>query len=187
MLLIQLLPINLSLLKFKNNMKNTPVKLNDQTFWISRSLAVSCVVFAYVDNQLSVLANQRGPAVSKPYLWNCPSGYLDYDETLLNAAIRETFEETGLNLNYAIIHPPYIKLMEIDDDINRTSQNVIARFSTLIHNPDDFTLTNEYSEPNEVLQIKWIPLTQLDNYQWSSDTHKAKIQQFAKQYIRNTN
>lgn len=59
------------------------------------ALTVDSVVFSIQDKQLYILLIQRG---KKPYQgkWALPGGFVNIDESLLSAAVRELEEETGL-------------------------------------------------------------------------------------------
>ena len=80
-------------------MNNFPITHEGKTYWVSRSMAVACFVFANINNEWRVLANQRGTgAADFNGLWNVPCGYLDFDETTKEAAMREVYEETGVKI-----------------------------------------------------------------------------------------
>lgn len=153
-------------------MKNYPL-INPKTgkeVWISRSVAVAVSVFSRVNGKDCVLANKRGPGLPNHVgQWNVVSGYIDYDETLKEAAIREVFEETGVDIKDC-----NIQLYKIEDDPKRENQVILFRYFTWYNGPKD-VLTNKNSEPNEVDEIKWIPLTELNNYEWTSEKHKMMI------------
>jgi len=59
------------------------------------SVTVDIALLASVDNKLNVLLIQRG---AEPYKgsWALPGGFMDMDEMLDNAALRELKEETGI-------------------------------------------------------------------------------------------
>ena len=83
-------------------MKNFPVidKATGREHWISRSIAaVVCIIAKDKSGDEYVLAVQRGKGTPDPeYVgkYCMPCGYLDYDETVAQAAQREVKEETGL-------------------------------------------------------------------------------------------
>lgn len=162
-------------------MKNFQVEFNNKHYWVSRSMAVVAYIYAYINGEVCVLANKRGPGLpTNVGKWNAPSGYLDYGETLEECAVREVWEETGLKIN-----PSDLKLEEIDSAPTRGGQNVIARYSMLKYNTDGTIvscLTNEHSEPNEVDEIRWIPLKNIDEFEWTSEKHKKSILEYSKQY-----
>lgn len=153
-------------------MKNYPL-INPDTgkeVWISRSVAVAVAVYARVNGKDCVLANKRGPGLPNHVgQWNVVSGYIDYDETLRQAGVREVFEETGLTIKEADIN-----LYRIEDDPKRENQVILFRYYTWYNGPKD-VLTNKNCEPGEVDEVKWIPLSELDKYEWTSDTHKQLI------------
>ena len=85
-------------------MKNYPIKIETgehagETVWVHRSIAVAGFIFCKINDEWCVLANQRGEgAPDFQGYWNCPCGYLDFDETLAEACSREIYEETGVKI-----------------------------------------------------------------------------------------
>ena len=80
-------------------MKNFSITKNGKEYWIARNVAVSCFVFTSIDGVWHVLANKRGDGTPDYQgYWNAPCGYLDFDETTSEAAMREVYEETGLHI-----------------------------------------------------------------------------------------
>lgn len=84
------------------NRENECVTTNDgRRFFISRSAAVIATVIAttYEENQNYVLVNRRSDACPDyKGMLNMPCGYLDWDECAGDAAIREVYEECGLDV-----------------------------------------------------------------------------------------
>lgn len=134
--------------------------------WHSRSIATALFAFGYdCDGSLCVLASQRGEgAADYKGLWNCPCGYLDYDETIKDCAIRETYEETGVNLKDIDI-----SLYTIEDSVASNHQNVTFIYYALLQNcsVNDFRLSPENNEPQETQAIKWIKVDDIDAYNWA--------------------
>lgn len=62
------------------------------------AVTVDCCIFAFHENELSVLLIRRGIAPFKDS-WALPGGFMRMDETAEEAAIRELFEETGFETN----------------------------------------------------------------------------------------
>ena len=86
-------------------MKNYPITIETgehagETVWVHRSIAVAGFIFCRINNEWCVLANQRGEgAPDFQGYWNCPCGYLDFDETLAEALGKSTRKlELRLNL-----------------------------------------------------------------------------------------
>ena len=103
----------------KKNFKITD-KETGKEYWISRSCAV-CVTVVVVDqkeDKMYLLASKRGSAcpdfVGK---WNLTCGYLDFDETLVEAAARELYEELGI-----IVKPE--EVLELGQMVNAKIINI---------------------------------------------------------------
>ena len=158
-------------------MNNFPVQHEGKTYWVSRSVAVTCFVFAPIDGEWCVLANLRGPNTPDfQGYWNCPCGYLDYDETTEEAAVREVYEETGVKLKN-------ILFFGFNDSPSSNKQNVVFYYySILLETPSvNLNSASRGGEENEVSEIKWIPLNEINCYKWAFD-HDIKINTLKKCY-----
>lgn len=151
--------------------------------WFSRSMATALFAFCKdADGDWCVLASERGKeAADFRGMWNCPCGYLDYDETTKECAVRECFEETGVKL-------PIESLIFIgyeDDPITANRQNVTFRFAAKIENhvTTDFKFSKEKNEGAEVGEIKWVKVKDIDNYEWAFN-HKNRIVEIFNQLIK---
>ena len=157
-------------------MRNFPVQHEGKTYWISRHVAVTCFVLAPVNGEWCILANKRG--LNTPDFqgyWNCPCGYLDFDETTAHAAIRETYEETGVVLND-------VSLWKVKDSPKENRQNIVFRYYAIVPNAVKPNSDTELrgGESNEVLAVMWIPVKMVDQYQWAFGHDKA-IQELMKE------
>ena len=149
--------------------------------WISRSIAVVVFVFARdIYSQEYILAEQRGKGTPDPeYVgkYCVPCGYLDYDETIVQAAQRELMEETGLNFPTTDF-----KLLNINDlPKSDKRQNVTFRYIVNSNVPiEDLSklFTTKNSEKNEVESIKFIKLNKIDDYEWAFN-HQELIKEIA--------
>lgn len=134
-------------------MKNFKItaKEDGKEYWISRAMAVTGIVRAIKipeseneEPEIFYLISKRG-AGSPDYVgkWQCTCGYLDFDENLSYAVLREIYEETGLDLRDEIdeeveffpIQPINEKkvfnfqFLELDDSPSHDPrQNVVARY-----------------------------------------------------------
>lgn len=150
--------------------KNFAFRFFNKEFWYSRSVAVVTFVFGYDKNgKKYILANQRGKGTPDyRHLWNVPCGYLDFNESGEEAAKRETFEETNVNLDVSKIH-----FITASTSPKNNRQNVSLRYRyDMETNIEDIKLTSDNSEENEVENIKWIPIDEIDNYQWAFEHDK---------------
>lgn len=167
------------------NKKNFPVIGPDgNEYWISRSCAV-CGILAVKDNEGNwcILANKRGPGcpdnVGK---WNIPCGYLDYNETGAQAISREIFEETGVHTT-----PEMFKLIGVHYDLEGR-QNVTHRYCAIfeqLNSIENFKIgKGTGGEENEVDDIRFVKLTELDNYDWAFG-HKELVRETLMNYCSN--
>ena len=155
-------------------MNNFPVKVDGKEWWISRSLATAVSIYSFNKGKLCILANKRGPGLTVNVgKWSVITGFIDYDETIKECCNREVHEETGVDISKVKLHQH-----NIEDDPARTDQVILIRYSGFLSNPSSQELTNKYSEPDEVDDIQWIPLSELKNYNWTSTRHIKKIKKF---------
>lgn len=151
--------------------------------WFSRSVAVVMATFA-VDKKgrLYILASQRGKGTPDPELvghWNLCCGYLDFNESTLQAAQRETFEETGVKVPEVCIKDGGWN----DDPKGDKRQNITHRFYAMLpHDIDDYTFSHKNNEKDEVGEIKWIMIDDIDKYEWAFG-HDEIIKKFYKELV----
>lgn len=163
-------------------MKNFPIEYEGKTYWISRSVAVSGFIFCLIDKKLYILISKRGSGTPNYQgYWNCPCGYLDYNETTAEACSREIAEETNLNVN-----PKNLFLFDFTDKPEDSeSQNITFNywtFSSIYYSGQ--TIYPKGTEPNEVEDVKWISIDELDNYEFAFN-HKRKICQIIEFNLKN--
>lgn len=104
-----------------------------QSIWISRSVAVLVIPFFYCNGRTWVpLGKRSATCPTEVGKYGLPCGYLDWDESATEAAIREVWEELGLNLLsfgdtfIGNLEQPYYVSSDPKGD---ASQNVTLRFS----------------------------------------------------------
>lgn len=158
---------------------NFPIKRNGETYWVSRSIVVALYAFCKNENgEWCLLSNQRGSGK-----WNVPQGYLDYGETTKRAAQRECEEETGISIDTSLI-----RSLGNHNVFRGSNGPVIERFiATLpgtINNYSNFSTEN--AEQGEVLNVKWIPMSEIDNFNWAANHGKQAKEIFGYANDRNT-
>lgn len=170
-------------------MKNYPITIETgehagETVWVHRSIAVAGFIFCKINDEWCVLANQRGEgAPDFQGYWNCPCGYLDFDETLAEACSREIYEETGVK-----IEPSALYMCSVNDDPKDSNrQNVTMRFMAVVDESHIGISTNAIKgqlggEENEVKAIMWVKISDLDNYQWAFN-HRHLIEGIFYTYV----
>ena len=128
-------------------------KNTGKEYWISRSMAVVTIL----EKGDKFLLQRRGPGCPDNIGKLCCScGYLNWGETLKQAAIRELYEETGLLIQERDIKPWKL----IDDPKRDDRENVSLRFVATI--PEDlpvFLDTDTKSrggESGEVSELLWL-------------------------------
>lgn len=148
-------------------LQNFPFNYKGKTLWFSRSVAVASFIFAKNENnEWCVLANKRGAGTPDfQGYWNAPCGYLDFDETAMQAASREVFEETGVSVTLDQSDITYV-----NTDPHSSKQNVTIRFmKSLCEQCDTIPLSTSHMEEDEVESIAWIPISKVDEYNWAFD------------------
>jgi 8-oxo-dGTP pyrophosphatase MutT (NUDIX family) len=148
--------------------------------WLSRSCAVCAMVYAYnpINDTYYILANKRGSgALDYKGYWNMPCGYLDYNETAEQAAVRECYEETGIKIDKPL------KFVRYSTDPTENRQNVVFFFSVCLGDIRQYQqLSTEHMEENEVEGLQWIPFKDVDKYQWAFD-HDEIIKRYFSYYL----
>lgn len=187
----------MSVPKFNNRQnENIKIKTNevDIDVHISRSVAVVGVVMVYYDNNFNVLITKRSEKMAdEPGKISLPCGYLDWDERLYEAMIREVSEETSLYL------PDYKKYLIFDndkkhfhfnDDPTSKRQNITLSYISVYDfkdNMTDFPLHVENYSCEETSWVKWMKIITAykKDYDWAfnhDDTIKNALNFFNNNY-----
>ena len=134
--------------------------------WFSRSVATVLFVFCRnKEGEWCVLASERGKgAADFQGYWNSCCGYINYNETIAEGAARETLEETGVNIPL-----DKIEFIGYEDSPSANHQNITFRFAAFINDKftDEFAFSHKGNEKDEVGKIKWIPINEVNRYQWA--------------------
>ena len=119
-------------------------------FWISRSIVVIPFTFKVEDNKIYTLIEKRGKSVSDTGKWCCPCGYLDFDETLEQACVREVKEETGVELDVKNVH-----FINYNSSPMETRQNVGMRFICFTQPYTEIDMSKIQTK-DEVDDVMWL-------------------------------
>jgi 8-oxo-dGTP pyrophosphatase MutT (NUDIX family) len=174
-----------------NNIPNTPHKVGDTLVWHSRGTAVCAHIICVnpTTNKYYYLIGKRGDKLEyDPNLYNIVGGYIDWNENLKNATIREVYEETGFDISninadsilYSKIKQPYF----VDTEPNTKLQNIIFHTLFICKLTDLPILTTKYAEPGEVDTAEWISFDKIHEINDWAFNHKELIPYMINQ-IRN--
>lgn len=167
-------------------MKNFPFTHEGKEYWYSRSIAAGVLVITTDSSgNKFLLTIKRGSAVEHPHQWSVPCGYLDHDETIVECAFRELYEEAGLDLKLLYEPAQYEEIMKycsgilIDDPKTSKRQNVTMLYKVWIPNGLSLPITNAHCDPNEIGEVKWLKLTDYNSVDWAfNDIFKKQVREW---------
>ncbi|MEM1251433.1 MAG: NUDIX hydrolase [Cyanobacteria bacterium P01_H01_bin.21] len=146
---------------------NRCVIVDGEELWISRSATVLAILVVVCDGSAYVPLNKRGPDLpSEVGKWCLAGGYLDYDETIGGAVMREVWEELGLDLEelqdqhklVGSLDQPSLVFSE-----PRRSQNITMHYPLMVFLTSGAQLPK--LEPNvskgEVTDVGWFSLEEV--------------------------
>lgn len=181
-------------MEFKNKQNQVHTTIEGKKVWDSRSVATNTVILMkdkHFSEEFFVLAAKRGEgAPDFNGLWNLPAGYLDKNETTSEGAIREINEETYVNvlnlvnlkedLNNFVVKEDIMKEWNTNSNPSNNNETVSFRFGICVVMEKFFNkiaLSDMNSEPDEIGELAWIPLSELDNYEWAFG-HDKQIREY---------
>lgn len=141
---------------------------NGKTHWISRSVVVVPTTFKIVGNYLYTIVEKRGKVVSNTGKWCCPCGYLDWDESLEEACIREVREETGIEVN-----PQDIYLIGVNGKPKDEKQDVSLRYFCIVPTNMNYDFS-KIETKDEVDLVEWLHVGTFDS-PGSLTIHESEI------------
>ena len=116
-----------------------------------------CVAVLVINDRGQVLLGKRGEKSIYPGKWCLPCGYIEYDETYFEAAIRETKEETG------IISPPDGILNVVSNMFDNGVHSLVVVMISYYHG----------SEPlkpgDDIIDASWFDVDDLPPLAFSAD------------------
>ena len=83
--------------------------------------------------------------------WSAPGGKPEAKESLVDTAIRETFEETGI-----VLKPRTLKLISITDDVYPDSHYLTTHYRV-----DNVSSVPRVMEPNKCKEWRWFDVNKL--------------------------
>ena len=115
---------------FKNK-QNEPVIAHDGSIvWKSRSVAVCAIILT---TDCKAIVAKRSDKVDHPGKWALPCGYIDWNESIHQALIREVWEELGLDIS-----TEESVLYHVNDNPNNDDkQNITFHFGVILSHSSD--------------------------------------------------
>lgn len=122
-----------------------------------------------------ILVNQRGNYPGKG-LWAFPGGYIDQNELVRDAAIRELQEETNIELAPAQIRGS-IKAEQVFDYPGRSLRGRVITHAFLFRLNDQKPLPRVKPQAEEVLNLQWMPISTAfsNRNRWFEDHYEMLI------------
>ena len=174
---------------FKNK-NNKSYNVGDgKIIWESRSVSVNTVIIAKSKGKKYVLISKRGEGAAdyKGY-WNVQAGYIDWNETCTDAAKREVFEETNINIDKILksckIYDNHIdKFLYVNSAPDSNRQNITFNYGLYFkfNELPLLDICNKNAELNEVDEIKWVSMKEVGNYQFAF-YHNEDIHSYNEKY-----
>jgi 8-oxo-dGTP diphosphatase len=111
-------------------------------------------VGAIILREDKILLEQRGNEPARGQ-WTIPGGVVEVGESLEAAALREIFEETGLN-------GEIVGLIDVVDQVHRDKEGKIEYHYVII----DYIVkaTGEPKPASDAAALKWVPLSEVEGY-----------------------
>jgi len=152
-----------------NNRQNIMIKdERGKAHWISRSVVVVCLV-TWKGKFLIV---RRGNHVIQTGKWCLPCGYLDYDESVEECAVREIWEESGIDI-HQYSHDMKLDYVNSRPDHTR-NQDIGFHYVIEINSEEEPKIDLNVVDSNETTDVKWIGLGELNDFKFAFN-HDKKI------------
>lgn len=119
------------------------------------------------DNKLLMVKND-----SAPYYYSV-GGRVKLNETSEEAVIRETFEETGIELEVdrlAFVHEHFFK-----EEITKENYHEIAFFYLMKMSANVDFVCKSFGDQGAKEHLHWLPIEDLDSYQLYPEFFKTKL------------
>ena len=145
---------------------NRCVIVDGEEIWVSRSVTVLAILVVVCNGKAYVPLNKRGPDLpSEVGKWCLAGGYLDYDETIGGAVMREVWEELGLDLQELQTNHQLVGSLDQPSLVfsePRRSQNVTMHYPLMLFLSKGVELPalNPQVSKGEVTDVGWFPLEQ---------------------------
>lgn len=86
-------------------------------------------------------------------MWALPGGYMEIDETLTHAAVRELGEETGIE-----VYPTELKLVGVYDKVDRDKRGRVLTVAYTVRVHEKVEVKPKEGFEDEIADYKWVDL-----------------------------
>jgi len=126
------------------------------------TIGVGVVVLRSGQNGPEVLLIRRGKPPRQGE-WSIPGGKQEWGETLVEAAHRETWEETGVKIDG-------LRLIDVVDGLMRAGNGALTRHLTLVDYRADW-IAGDVRAGDDAVDARWVPVAEIAAYKlWSETT-----------------
>lgn len=122
------------------------------------AVTTDCVIFGFDGEQLNVLLIERGMEPCKG-CWAFPGGFMNIDETAEEGAMRELYEETGMQ-------DVFIEQLQVFSTVNRDPRErvVTVAFYALVNKIDYQVIGGD-----DAARAKWFPIASVPSLAFDHD------------------
>lgn len=124
-----------------------------------------------------ILLEKRGNEPAKGQ-WTIPGGVVELGESLVEAVVRETLEETGLNATEP-------QLVDVVDQVHLDKEGKIAYHYVII----DYLVQVNSTEPaasSDADELRWVPLNEVEAYDLTPSFRRFFIKNITKLQAANS-
>ncbi len=135
-----------------DNVPNYPVLDGGNERWISRSVVIVALIKWH--DQVLIVKRADNENITMGGFWCMPCGYLDWNETIEEAVVREVYEETGIDIRK---YNHTKEMVEINSELTGRKQDI--SFHWLIEVDGDIPLPQidlSVLDPEETVDAKWV-------------------------------
>lgn len=114
-------------------------------------VAICPTIYNGKESRLVLISEYRESLKSRE--WSVPAGLIDANETVLEAAKRELFEETGLAMSVVHMQTPLMP----------SSAGITDELGYIIFAEAEGEITNRHAESNEDIQVHSLSIQEVDD------------------------
>ncbi len=120
------------------------------------------------------LANKRGPGCPNYQgYWNIPCGFIENYENAQEAVSREIHEECGIKIG-----PEEFVLDSVETEPAFCNDgNITLRYRAKVENREGYIYDAPSGEENEVEEVKWISLDEIEDYKWAFNHREVLLKE----------